>query len=602
MQEKNRIVRLLGMLNKRNLHRTINYIRKNGIKGLGRKIRHSALDPLHYNEWFERHRFKGEEHEVQSKLARELPFQPLISIVVPAYHTQPAQLEQMIDSVAAQTYPNWELVIANASPEDVGMKELFDSCKVDARVRVINLDKNGGISANTNAAIAEVRGEYVALLDHDDFLEPDALFEIVQMLSDGKADIVYTDEDKYESSRGEYMDPNFKPDFDMDLLRSYNYITHLFVVRTSLLREAGGLRNDFDGAQDYDLILRCVECAKEIRHVAKVLYHWRICQGSTADRPESKLYCYENGLRAIEEHLQRMDIPATVAHTDRLGTYHVRYTVADAPLLSVVIANKDHTQDLERCIASFASSYENLEIVVVENNSEEPDTFSFYERLQKEDPRVKVLTWGGDFNFSAINNFGVNEATGEYILLLNNDVQMITKDALREMLGILSRSDVGAVGARLLYADDTVQHGGIALGFGGYAGHLFLHLPRAEYGYRNRSKINCEYSAVTAACLMTKRSVYEQVGGLDELFAVAANDVDYCLKVRKAGYHIVYNGFSEWYHFESKTRGLEDTPKKQARFEREVALFRERWQDVLDAGDPYYNKNFPLNLASFTLD
>lgn len=605
-----RITHILQKIRWKNFKKMLRYIKKNGCKGLGAKLRwqmnHQDFDEI-YGKWLPRHRIGESEMLSQAEEAKALTYQPLISILVPTYKTPIGMFRQMVDSVRAQTYPNWQLCIADGSEDDKALwAELENYHQLDGRIVYRILDKNQGISMNTNAALELAEGEFIGLLDHDDILEPDALFEVVRELQDGRADIVYTDEDKVNENLTVYGDPNFKPDFSIDLLRSHNYITHFLVIRKSIIEAVGAFRPEFDGSQDYDLLLRCVEKAGEIRHVARILYHWRMCDGSTAADPRNKLYCYDAGKRALEEHLDRVGLKGRVDYAGEglWGLYHVTYDVIGNPMVSIVIANKDHTDDLDTCIRSVEehSTYRNFEIIVVENNSTDAATFSYYESIQATYDNVRVVTWEKEFNYSAINNFGVGFAKGEYILLLNNDTEMLAPTAIEEMLGICMRDDVGIVGAKLLYADDTVQHAGVVIGFGGYAGHVFNGIKNDEYGYMMRAVINCNYSAVTAACLMTKRSIFEQVGGLTESFVVAGNDVDYCLKVRKAGYLVVYSAFSVWHHYESKSRGYEDTPEKQARFEGEVAHFGELWADVLAQGDPYYNKNFPITIAPFTLD
>jgi GT2 family glycosyltransferase len=611
MGKISKLFRLLGQINIRNIRRTVTYIRKYGIRGLRRKIISAAVDPLHYNEWFGRHRVSAEEVEAQRLEEKQFSYRPLISIAVPLYHTPLQALKEMVESVQAQSYSKWELCLADGSGGDrepgIGPEceaYLGALTGTDTRIRCQHLSQNGGIASNTNAAIGMAHGEYIALLDHDDFLEPDALFQIVKAMQQEPADMLYTDEDKYDEKKKEFAEPNMKPDFNLDLLRSYNYITHFLVLRRGLLDKIGLLDASYDGAQDYDLILRAAEEAEKIRHIPKVLYHWRMCAGSTAENPASKQYCYDAGQRAIEAHLKRCHAGASVRQMDMPGVYHTTYEVAGNPLVSIIIPNKDHIADLIACISSIQdkSTYQNIEFVVVENNSTDPATFAAYKEIQTRWKNVSVVTWDGHFNFSAINNYGIAQAKGEYLLLLNNDVTMLSADAIGEMLGNCMRPEVGIVGARLLFPNGKVQHAGIVVGFGGFAGHVFVDLPGVDYGYMRRARVNCDYSAVTAACLMVKRSVYEEVGGLTESFAVALNDVDFCLKVRRTGKLVVYNAFAEWYHFESKSRGYEDTPEKKARFEQEIARFQERWSDILRDGDPYYNPNFPTELAPFTLD
>ena len=602
MNELNKFVRIVKLINVRNIRRTLNFIKHNGLKGLKKKILHSAIDPLHYNEWFQHHKISEDELELQRQA--EFDYKPLISILVPTFNTDEVLLKELLESIMEQTYSNWELCIADASIANDNVASVLKESYIDNRIRYKKLKKNEGISENTNQALKMATGEFIVLVDHDDFLEKNALYEIVKVLQNKKIDIVYTDEDKYDNITKEYMEPNFKPDFNIDLLRSYNYITHLFVVRKSIMVRIGGLRGEFDGAQDYDLIFRAIEESKNIYHIPKVLYHWRICGGSTADNPKSKMYCYEAGKKAIQGNLDRTNIDAIVVHEGLLGVYHVKYKVNSLPLVSIIIPNMDHVKDLNKCISSIKekTKYKNIEIIIVENNSRESETFLYYEVIKKQNSDIKVVEWKNEFNFSAIINYGVSFANGEYLLILNNDTEMITEDAIEEMLGVCMRDDVGIVGAKLLYSDNTIQHAGVVLGFSGYAQHIFLNLPDNEYGYLRRARVNCDYSAVTAACLMVKKELFKKVGGFTEAFKVAGNDVDFCLKVRKLGYLIVYNAFSKWYHYESKSRGYEDTEEKKSRFESEVAYFRQVWREELEKGDPYYNINFPLNLAPFTLD
>lgn len=418
------------------------------------------------------------------------------------------------------------------------------------------------------------------------------------------ADVIYSDEDKMDMDGGALFDPHFKPDFNIDLLRSVNYICHLFVVSHDLAARVGGFRQEFDGAQDYDFIFRCTEGASEVCHIPKVLYHWRCHQNSTASNPESKLYAFEAGSRAIMAHYKRVGIEAErVEKGVDYGIYHSIYKIKGEPLVSVIIPNKDHRQDLDLCIRSISerATYKNLEFIVVENNSTEPETFAYYEKIQKEFPNVRVVRWEREFNYSAINNFGVTFAKGEYLLFLNNDTEPIEPRFIEEMLGLCQRDDVGIVGARLLYQDDTIQHAGVVVGFGGIAGHTFIGLHKAENSYFHRAMSTQDYSAVTAACMMSKKSIFQQVGGFTEELAVAFNDIDYCMKVRAAGKLVVYNPYALLYHYESKSRGLEDTPEKIARFNREIRIFADRWPEILEKGDPYYNPNLTLRKSNFAL-
>lgn len=586
-----------------NAKKTVRYVKRNGISHLRQHIYMKIMrSGKPYEEWFEEH--KPSEEELQKQRETCFAKKPLISIVVPTYKTPISYLREMIDSVLAQTYDNWELCIADGSEGDEALeKELECYSARDPRIKYRLLEKNLGIADNTNGALELASGEYIGLFDHDDMLAPNALYEIVKALQEKEYDILYTDEDKVDGDGKKHMDPNFKPDFSMDLFRSHNYITHFFVVKKKIVDEIGGFRREFDGSQDYDLMFRCIEKAESIKHIPMILYHWRIHMNSVAGDPASKMYAYEAGRKAIAEHLKRVGIDAEVEHMGLWGMYHVKYIIHGNPLISIVIPNKDHADDLRRCVESLykVSQYKNFEIVIVENNSEEKETFSYYEQLTREHDNIRVITWKGDFNYSAINNYGVQETKGEYLLFLNNDTEMISPNALEEMLGCCMREDVGAVGAKLLYEDNTVQHAGVVIGFGDYAGHVNNGIGRDDYGYMVRARINCNYSAVTAACMMTKKTLFHEVGGFDEQFVVACNDVDYCLKLRELNKWIVFNAFAEWYHYESKSRGYENTKAKKKRFDAEVEKFQKKWQNLLTNGDPFYNKNFPVTQDPFTL-
>ncbi|WP_302695136.1 glycosyltransferase family 2 protein [Blautia argi] len=589
--------------NPRTIKKVFHYMRENGVRGLKAYIIQGVnRREKPYAEWFAEN--MPSEEELEQQKTKIFEKQPKISIIVPTYKTPEVFLREMLDSVVNQTYANWELCVADGSEGDKTVEEILDNyAKKDKRIRYCILDKNLGIADNTNAALQMATGDYIGLFDHDDLLAPNALYEIVAALQEENYDILYTDEDKITGDGKEHNDPNFKPDFSMDLFRSHNYITHFFVVKHSIMKKIGGFRSEYDGSQDYDLMFRCIENSEKIKHIPMILYHWRIHQNSVAGDPASKMYAYDAGKKAIEAHLKRMHISATVEHQGLWGMYHVKYDTPGNPMISIVIPNKDHVEDLDTCIRSIQSksSYRNFEFVIVENNSTEKETFAYYESIQKEFDNVRVVTWKGIFNYSAINNFGVNYTNGEYLLFLNNDTEMISEDALKEMLGCCMREEVGAVGAKLLYEDDTVQHAGVVVGFGGYAGHVNTGIGRDDYGYMVRAVINCNYSAVTAACMMTRKSLFLEAGGFDEQFVVACNDVDYCLQLGKMNKLIVYNAYAEWYHYESKSRGYEDTPEKLARFESEVNKFQKKWPEILEKGDPYYNPNFPVTQAPFTL-
>lgn len=583
------------------------FFRENGLKALIVKSRHKLQgidNDYDYGEWWELTR--PTEEELKAQREKKFSYMPKFSIVIPVYRTPEKYLREMLDSIVDQTYTNWELCIADGSPAGQSVeKHLKKYAQRDARIRYRVLGENLGIAGNTNAAMEMAEGDYIVLADHDDRLTPNALYEFAEAISKTpEADVLYSDEDKLDMDGGALFDPHFKPDFNPDLLTSVNYICHLFAARRQLVDQVGGFKEEFDGAQDYDFIFRCTEQANQIVHVPKVLYHWRCHQDSTASNPESKLYAFEAGSRAIMAHYGRMGIPAEkVEKGVDYGIYHTKFRIPGDPLVSVIIPNKDHTADLDHCIRPMLTrgTYKNLEFIVVENNSTDPETFRYYEKIQKEFPAVHVVRWEREFNYSAINNFGVGFAKGEYLLFMNNDIEMIAEDFVEEMLGFCQREDVGITGARLLYEDDTIQHAGVVVGFGGIAGHTFIGLHKAENSYFHRAMCAQDYSAVTAACMMSKKSVFEKVGGFTEELAVAFNDIDYCMKVRALGKLVVYAPYAVLHHYESKSRGLEDTPEKVARFNREIAIFAKRWPDILKNGDPYYNPNLTLRKSNFAL-
>lgn len=587
----------------------VRYWRLYGVGGLaakcGDKIKNYHLRPIPYDKWIEKHLPSKSDLEMQRR--HSFKYSPKISIVVPLYRTPEKYLLQLVESVQQQTYRNWELCLSDGSGSDSPLKEILSSLETqDTRIRVVRNAEPLQISENTNQAIRAASGDFIAFADHDDKLTPDALYECVKALNEHpELEVLYSDEDKMTMDGKKYFQPHFKPQYNIDLLCTVNYICHLFVVKRSVIEQVGMLRSEFDGAQDYDFIFRCTEYAgrDKIYRIPRILYHWRSHEESTAENPESKRYAFEAGRRAIEAHYQRSGIEAEVFPGEYMGLYRTRYRRAYDPLISVIIPNKDHTDDLERCLRSLekVNTYQNMEYLIIENNSEKEETFAYYRKLEEENPKARVIYWDGVFNYSAINNFGVQHAKGEYLLLLNNDTEIINKDCIEELLGYAMRPDVGAVGARLYFEDDTIQHAGVVIGFGGVAGHCFVQQKRNETGYCHRIICAQDYSAVTAACMMVKREAFEKAGGLSEALQVAFNDIDFCLKLQRVGYLVVYNPYAELYHYESKSRGLEDTPEKIARFNREIAVFEKRWPEILKNGDPYYNPNLTLDSQDFSL-
>lgn len=527
------------------------------------------------------------------------------SILVPLYNTPLDFLEQMIKSVQLQTYGNWELCLADGSDEEhqeVG-KYCLQKSRIDKRIKYKKLTENKGISENTNACIHMATGDYIALFDHDDVLDLTVLFEYMKVICEQDADFIYCDEDKFSEFGGKLYDANYKPDFAVDNLRSNNYICHFTVFKKSLLESSGIFRKEFDGSQDHDMILRLTEQAKHIVHIPKVLYHWRVSAASVASDPYAKPYTIKAGRKAVAEHLERVGlsgkVESTVIHPN---IYRIKYDIIGEPLVSIIIPNYNHIDELSRCIDSIfeKSTYKNYEIIIVENNSNE-EAFEYYDTLKKYD-NVKVVVYKPEkgFNYSAINNFGVQFAKGEHYILLNNDVEIISPDWIQEMLMYSQRPDVGAVGAMLYYPNDTIQHAGVTIGVLTLAGHNFKHSQRGNPGYFGRAGYQQNISAVTAACLMIKASIYTEINGLDESFEVAFNDIDFCMRIRKAGYVNIFTPFAELYHYESISRGDDVSPEKRKRFVSEVERFQKRWKLELEQGDPYYNPNLTLDKEDFS--
>ena len=580
-------------------------LRDKGAEQLWRDVTFRVGLALHHDSW---------QHRADLPLRRELKAQraaslpgPTVSIVVPVFNTPAKFFKEMLQSVQKQTYRRWQLVLVDASDEThpAASEMARTAAKQDSRV-VYRKIENGGIAANTTAGFALATGEYLTLLDHDDVLYPNALFECVQTIQNTGADFVYSDEIVLSENLKALGGYHFKPDFAPDYLRGCNYITHLAVFSRSLLEEAGAAEYpEFDGAQDHELILRLTEKAHRIEHIKKVLYIWRGHAGSTAAGMEAKPYALAAGERAINAQLKRLGLPGQAAAIDGApGAYRLRYELTGSPLVSVLIPNKDHAEDLQRCLSSLyaKAGYDNFEVLVIENNSTDPATFTYYDTLPDAFPRCRVVRYEGAFNFSAVNNFGAQFAAGEHLLLLNNDIEVLSEGFLRELLSYSQRPDVGAVGAKLYYPDDTIQHAGVLMGINGSAGHSHKSYPRKAVGDLYRLITTQNYMAVTGACLMTKTALYREAGGLDEeQFAVAYNDVDYCLKLWEKGLLNVYTPCAEAYHYESKSRGLDTLSENAKRYEREKANFYAKYQRYIDNYDPYYNPHFNNLFENFGL-
>lgn len=569
------------------------------------RMKDARADDAAYRRWFEQHRAKSGDLACQRVAAAAFAYRPLVSIVVPCYKTDRVYLRELLDSVLAQSYDNWELLLMDASPEWDAVANLAAAAH-DERVRRIELPGNGGIVVNTNAGIQQATGDYIAFLDHDDILEPDALFHYVAELNkaakDERPQVLFCDEDMFQKT-GEWGQPVFKTKLNVDLLYSHNCVTHFLMVEKALIDRIGMSPEDVAGAQDYDLTLRCLAAGAHFKHVAHVLYHWRVHPGSTADgSADSKPYAIEAGHLALQRHFDALGVHGTVEETETPFVYRMRYALPEpAPLVSIVIPTKDHVETLDACVMSIAqkATYTNYEIVLVENNSEDQETFAYYETLPE---RVAVASggkgvarvewWPGEFNYSQIINFGVKHAKGDYLLLLNNDTEVISPDFIEEMMGYLMRPDAGVVGAKLYFADHLVQHAGIVVGVRGALAHANQDFSAKREGYLARAVRPGNFSAVTGACQMVRRDVFEQVGGYNEEFAVGFNDADFCLRVWEAGYRTIFTPYAELYHYEFTSRGREEAnEEKLRRWKREQALFMQRWPEFFLDGDPWLGPN-----------
>ena len=582
-------------------------LRQEGLAGL----RQRRQDRRYYEENFPGQTFRAARLAPVELLVRQSKTQPqgpLISIVVPLYNTPLPFLTELLDSVVNQTYRNWELCLVDAGQDEKVGQAVAARMAQDSRIRYQKLAKNDGIAGNTNAGFALARGEYIALLDHDDILHPCALWYAAQAIVQEGADFVYTDEVTFEGKVENTTLYHLKPDFMLDNLRANNYICHLSVFQAALLQAAGGgERGEYNGSQDYDLYLRLTEQAQKIVHIPHVLYYWRSSPTSVASGIEAKTYCIEAAIKALYAHYARLGVAVDEVSMipDTPGFYKTDYTIQRPGLVSILIPSCDHAKDLRTCVDSIyaKTTYPHFEIIVIENNSKEEETFRTYQRLEKQHPGTfRVVRWeGAGFNYSALNNFGEKFASGDYLLLLNNDTEVITPRWLEEMVMFAQQERIGCVGAKLLYPDDTIQHAGLGFGYLTLAAHMHKNFPVANPGYMGRLIYAHDVYGVTGACLMIRRTLYEEVGGLDESFAVAFNDVDFCVRVHKAGYQNLFTPFAMLYHYESKSRGLDESPEKRARFVSEVTRFQTRWKAELAAGDPCLNPNFDIDRDDFRI-
>ncbi|NHN34274.1 glycosyltransferase family 2 protein [Paenibacillus sp. S3N08] len=593
------------------IKKTWNIYNKQGFKGVWNKVKfglnqnglnHNAVN---YNVWLQANAELSDAKRLSIlEEIEHFSYKPLISIIMPVYNVDEEWLIKCIESVRNQLYVNWELCIADdASPKPHVRKVLESYLALDDRIKVMFRPQNGHISEASNSALELVTGEFVALLDHDDEITIDALYENVYLLNQHpEADMIYSDEDKI-SVEGERHSPFFKPDWSPDTILSQMYACHLGVYRTKLVREIGGFRKGYEGSQDYDLVLRLSEHTDKIHHIPKILYHWRSIPESTASGVGAKDYTKDAGFKALTDAITRREINGWVEPSDIPNLYIIHYEPVNEPKISIIIPTRNMAAMLDQCLSSIYEKtvYRNFEIIIIDNGSNEQATFDIFKKWEQNEPdKFKVLHLDIPFNYSKLNNEAVKVAQGELILLLNNDIEVITPNWLNEMAGQAIRSNIGAVGANLLYPDNTIQHAGIILGIGGIAGHSHKYFDIKNPGYFSRLRMITNYSAVTAACLMLRREIYEEVGGLDESLTVAFNDVDFCLKIREKGYNIVWLPQVQLYHYESKSRGQEDTSEKQERFKSEIEFMQKRWGERLTT-DPYYNPNLTLQHEDFSL-
>lgn len=554
-----------------------------------------------YQKWIEKYEPKYDELEKQRETTFE--FMPKISIVVPMYNTPEKYFKELLESITEQTYENWELCLADGSPEKAEYLEDLIQPLGD-KIKYKLLSENKGISGNSNEALKLATGDFIALLDHDDIIPKFALYEIVKTINENPdVDFIYTDEDKILEENEKRISPHFKQDYAIDTLRSYNYICHFSIFKKELMDKLGGFNSEFDGSQDYDLILRATEQAKHIVHIPKILYNWRISSTSVASGAAAKPYAYEAAKRAILASIERHGIQGAKVEDSRIiGLYKVTYPVKGEPKISIIIPNKDHKKDLKRCIKSILkSTYKNYEIIIVENNSKEKNIFKYYKKLEK-NPNIKIEKCEMSiFNYSKLNNYGASKANGEYFVFLNNDTKIITNNWLETIISNCQREEIGAIGAKLIYKNKRIQHAGVVLNLTGPAGHVNWNEKENNPGYFGRIMIQQNVSAVTGALLGVSKKIFEQVNGFDETFPIAYNDVDFCLKIQDIGKLITYNPYIEAYHYESQSRGYEDTEEKQKRLKKEENKLKKKWKKYFDVTDKYYSPNLRTDVPNMRI-
>lgn len=606
----------LNLFSKHNLKKALSYFKKHGFIASYKKCieKITMKSPLVLNRalhekedlyyvWINKN--EPTQKELDEQKNNLFKAEPKISIIVPVFNAPEHFLTAMIESVFSQTYSNWELCITDGASKGTYIKRILkEYARKDRRIKLKFISKNRGIAGNSNEAIVLATGDFITFLDHDDTLPQFALYEVINTINKNpNVDFIYSDEDKITEDGSKRIEPHFKQEWAPDTMLSYNYICHLSVIRKTVIDKVGRFREGFDGAQDYDLFLRALSISKCIVHIPKILYHWRAHKESTALEGQTKNYSIESSKRAITDYLINLNVKDfNVLEGLAYGTFQVSYKIEENPEVCIIIPSKDQVESLKKCITSIFNKtyYKNYNILIVDNMSQELETFNYYEIIKNKN-RVSIINYNKPFNFSAINNYAVSKVQTDYILLLNNDIEVINGYWLTAMLEHAQRKAVGAVGAKLYYSNDTIQHAGVIIGLGGVAGHSHKHFPAKANGYFHRLMIIQNLSAVTAACMMIRKDLFHEIGGFDEKYSHAFNDVDLCMKIRKAGYLIVYTPNAELYHHESLSRGYEDTPEKQKRFNEEIKLFTKQWNYVLEKGDPYYNPNLTLAKEDFSI-
>lgn len=539
-----------------------------------------------YQSWFKKN--------YSQKISLNFKYQPRISIITPVYNPPPKYLKLCIESVLKQSYQNWELCLADDNSTNPEIKKILKFyTQKDPRIKVILRPKNGHISKASNSALKLATGEFISLLDHDDELAPHSLFKIVQLLNKNpKADLIYSDEDKLELN-GKHTDPSFKPDWSYDLFLSTNYLCHLTTIRKSLVDQVDGFTKGLEGSQDYDLFLRIIEKTKNIFHIPDILYHWRKIPNSTATIYSVKSYANTASLKSLSNHLKRIKVDAQVINGNKAGTFRIIYKIKEKSLISIIIPTKDKVDYLKKCIDSILqkSTYKNFEIIIIDTGSTRKETKDYYQTI-KNKPQIKFLKWNKKFNFSSVNNFAVNNSRGEYLLFLNNDTEVITPDWIESLLQLAQRKDIGAVGCKLLYPNNKIQHAGVILGLGGIANHNFYRMPdeiSQPFPMLNSKDMIRNFSAVTGACLMIKKDKFLSVKGFDQKFQIAYNDIDLCLKLNKNGFNTVYTPYAKLFHYESISISQR---RDEIQFKKEQNMMNKKWNKFIK-DDPFYNKNLP---------